>query len=633
MTLLLSALWRPVAWLLGLLGQGHRGPRRPRPSPDRRDHVWNELEARRSPRGVPAFRHTGVRPDVQPNRRSSSRRRVRRGLLLPLVVVLALATAGAAVAFWTAAGSGSGAAQAGSLKPPTGVTAGPASGSTVPVDWTQSLSGSGAVAPKGYYVESSSNGGTAWSPACASGPGTLLPGTATSCSDLGLANGSYIYRVTAVYDLWAAASGPSTPAVTVSAGAAKLVITTGPQTLTAGVTSATVTVQRQNASNTPVTSGATTVDLSTDSAGGVFRNAADTATITQVTIANGVSSVDFEYNDTLAGQPTISAGDHAAVLAWGMQTESVNPSSPQQLAFTQAPGTTSADNTLAPQPKVTILDQYGNTVTGDGSTVALSITAGTPTGGGGPGALTGCSQTETNGVVSFTGCAITTAGAGYELHATDGAISAADSSAFGVTPGSATSVSIKPTPSAATTSSTTNIALALQLEDQFGNNTTSSGATMLTLSTASSAGFFSATSGDVGTATATVSFGNGVGIVTEYYGDEDASASTSITAKSDTSPWGTASVRINPGAADHFSVSGPSAATAGSPVSVSVTAEDQFGNTASGYVGTVQFTASDGGVGLVLPVNYTFVAGDEGARTFANGVDVCGCGVPVGDGD
>jgi hypothetical protein len=51
-----------------------------------------------------------------------------------------------------------------------------------------------------------------------------------------------------------------------------------------------------------------------------------------------------------------------------------------------------------------------------------------------------------------------------------------------------------------------------------------------------------------------------------------------------------------------------------------VTALDQFNNVATSYTGTEHFTTTDGGAGVVLPANYTFVAGDNGAHTFTNGV-------------
>jgi hypothetical protein len=53
-----------------------------------------------------------------------------------------------------------------------------------------------------------------------------------------------------------------------------------------------------------------------------------------------------------------------------------------------------------------------------------------------------------------------------------------------------------------------------------------------------------------------------------------------------------------------------------------VTAQDQFGNTVTGYTGTVHFTSTDAQAvaGAGLPANYTFVAGDSGVHSFANGV-------------
>ena len=55
-------------------------------------------------------------------------------------------------------------------------------------------------------------------------------------------------------------------------------------------------------------------------------------------------------------------------------------------------------------------------------------------------------------------------------------------------------------------------------------------------------------------------------------------------------------------------------ATAGAPQSVTVTLTDNFGNVATGYVGTVHFSSSDGQA--VLPADYTFTAADQGVHTF-----------------
>src|SRR5262249_39178314 len=77
---------------------------------------------------------------------------------------------------------------------------------------------------------------------------------------------------------------------------------------------------------------------------------------------------------------------------------------------------------------------------------------------------------------------------------------------------------------------------------------------------------------------------------------------------------GSATVTVSAAAASIFTVSAPSTVGGGIPFNVTVTAKDTFGNTATGYTGTVHFTSSDGQA--VLPANYTFVAGDNGAHTF-----------------
>src|SRR2546423_8620730 len=64
--------------------------------------------------------------------------------------------------------------------------------------------------------------------------------------------------------------------------------------------------------------------------------------------------------------------------------------------------------------------------------------------------------------------------------------------------------------------------------------------------------------------------------------------------------------------------------TAGNAFNVTVTALDAYGNTDTGYTGTVTFTSGDGQA--VLPANYTFVGGDAGVHTFTNGVTLKSAG-------
>ena len=58
--------------------------------------------------------------------------------------------------------------------------------------------------------------------------------------------------------------------------------------------------------------------------------------------------------------------------------------------------------------------------------------------------------------------------------------------------------------------------------------------------------------------------------------------------------------------------------TAGTAGTMTVTAKNFYGATATGYVGTIHFTSTDGAA--TLPADYTFQPSDNGVHTFTNGV-------------
>src|SRR6185369_11778021 len=82
-------------------------------------------------------------------------------------------------------------------------------------------------------------------------------------------------------------------------------------------------------------------------------------------------------------------------------------------------------------------------------------------------------------------------------------------------------------------------------------------------------------------------------------------SATDVVTASITGASGT--IAVSGGTATHFSVSAPASATAGTAFSFTVTALDQFNNTATSYAGTVHFTSSDGSA--VLPTNSTLLSG------------------------
>ena len=85
-------------------------------------------------------------------------------------------------------------------------------------------------------------------------------------------------------------------------------------------------------------------------------------------------------------------------------------------------------------------------------------------------------------------------------------------------------------------------------------------------------------------------------------------------------------IAVSAGPAADFTVTVPASSTAGNAFTVTVTALDQFNNTALGYVGTVQFTTSDPNGLANLPGAYTFTQGDQGQHTFTNGVSLVTAG-------
>jgi len=82
-------------------------------------------------------------------------------------------------------------------------------------------------------------------------------------------------------------------------------------------------------------------------------------------------------------------------------------------------------------------------------------------------------------------------------------------------------------------------------------------------------------------------------------------------------------ITVNPGPASTLNVAGLSSPrAAGTAGTMTVTARDANGNTATAYAGTVHFTSSD--ATATLPADYTFTAGDAGVHSFAVTLNTAG---------
>jgi hypothetical protein len=78
---------------------------------------------------------------------------------------------------------------------------------------------------------------------------------------------------------------------------------------------------------------------------------------------------------------------------------------------------------------------------------------------------------------------------------------------------------------------------------------------------------------------------------------------------------GSTAFTITPAAADHIAFTVPSTITAGVPFAITVTVQDAYGNTVTGYLGTVHFTLTGP---AMAQADYTFTATDMGSHTFTN---------------
>jgi hypothetical protein len=173
-----------------------------------------------------------------------------------------------------------------------------------------------------------------------------------------------------------------------------------------------------------------------------------------------------------------------------------------------------------------------------------------------------------------------------------------------VTPAAASTFSVTGFPSPTTAGSPGNFTIAAK--DPYGNVATGYSGTVSFTSTDAQAvlpGAYTFTAGDNG--------------VHAFSGSLLTAGVQSLTATDNTNSTLTGSqtgITVNPGAATVFVISAPATAQAGTAFSVTVTAEDAYGNIATEYTGTVHFQSTDSAASL--PADYTFLAGDAGVHTF-----------------
>ncbi len=368
--------------------------------------------------------------------------------------------------------------------------------------------------------------------------------------------------------------------ITVTAAAATHFSVTGtPNSVTAG-TNVNFTVTALDTFGNTATGYTGTVGFTTTD---ILATAPGNSTLT-----SGLSV--FGLTLKKSGTQTLTATDASNNSVNGTSnTVTVSAAGATHFTVTGTPGSVTAGTNV--NFTVTALDTFDNTATGYSGTVGFSTTD--------PLATAPSNATLTSGVGVF-GVTLKKSG-NQTLTATDTSTSSINgtSNAITVTPAGATHFTVTGTPSSLTAG--TNVNFTVTAQDTFGNTATGYTGTVgfTTTDTLATAPANSTLTGGVGTFTITL----------KTAGDQTLTA-TDVSTSSITGTSST--ITVIPAGASQFVVAVPNAVTAGSAVSVRVTAEDPFGNIATSYAGTVTFTSSD--PAAALPANSALPGG---VNTFA----------------
>ncbi len=388
--------------------------------------------------------------------------------------------------------------------------------------------------------------------------------------------------------------------VTPAAASQLLVSTQPPSTLTAGSTfGLTVTAEDRYGNQTPAFTGSVAVGL---------KNNPGSASLGGMVVVNSTAGVAVFSNltlDTTGNGYTIQATGSGLTDAI-TKSFNVTPAAASQLLLSaQPPSTVTAGSAFG--LTVTAKDQFGNIATEFMGSVQVAL-KNNPTTGSLGGTVV---ENSASGVAVFSDVTLDTAGNGFTIQATGTGLTDAITKSFNVTPAAASQLVVASEPPATVTAGST-FGLTVTAEDQYGNQTpaftgsvaiglkdnpgsASLGGTLIENSTSGVAVFSNLT---LDTA------GNGYTIQATGTGLTDAI---------------TNSFDVTPAAATQLFLSAqpPSTVTAGSAFGLTVTAEDQFGNVATGFTGSVQVALKNnpgtGSLGGTLIENST-----SGVAVFSN---------------
>ena len=400
--------------------------------------------------------------------------------------------------------------------------------------------------------------------------------------------------------------------VTPAATSQLLITSQPPSTVTAGDTfGLTVTALDQYGNETPGFVGSVTIALKSDPGSGtldgtlVMSAAAGIADFSDLTLDKAGTGYTIQATGSGVSAATTSAFD-------------VTPAAASQLLITsQPPSTVTAGNTFG--LTVSAEDQYGNVATGfaGGVTIALKSNPGSGTLGG------TLSEDSASGVAAFSNLTLDQAAPGYTIQATGTGLTDAITSSFNVTPAAASQLVITSQPPSSVTAGNS-FGLTVMAEDQYGNQTPGyTGSVTIALKNNPGSGSLLGTLSENAISGA-AAFG-GLTLDKAAGGYTIQASGTGISAAS------TNSFDVTPATASQLLVTSqpPSTLSAGSMFGVTITAADRYGNTATGFAGSVKVALkSNPGSGMLagtasrVPVAGVAVFSDLVLDSIANGYTI-----------
>src|SRR5439155_511847 len=408
-----------------------------------------------------------------------------------------------------------------------------------------------------------------------------LSGTTTGPAVAGVTTfpGLSIDRAAAGYTLTAGATGltVATSAVfTVSAGAAShLAFTVEPSNTASGapITPAVQVSALDALGNTAQSfTGNVTVALGANPGGATLSGT------TTIAAANGVATFTDLSLDK-AGTGYTLTGASTGLSAPTSAAFNISAATANKLVFTLQPSNVVAGAAITPAVQVTTQDNLGNTVASFSGNVTVAL--GNNPGGG---ALSGTATVAAvSGVATFPGLGVNKAANGYTLTAAATGLTTASSTAFNVTPGTASQLVFTVEPTATTAAAVITPAVQVTAQDPQGNTATEFTANVtVALGTNPGGGALSGTT--------TLAVAGGVATFAGLSINRPGTGYTLVAATNGIATKVSTAFNVAAGAATQlvFSVQ-PGAVTAGAAITpaVQVTAEDALGNTDPTFTGNV----------------------------------------------